>query len=93
MDECDALGARRTRRSVHKLCFPLSPPRRNGWLIRQRINDVASRKPEPDSDGPVRVRETVSRQDRHSDGRARPRLQSRETMMREGLGRFGRTDR
>ena len=43
-----------------------------GWLIRQRINDVASRKPEPDSDGPVRMRETVSRQDRHSDaGRGR----------------------
>ena len=72
MDECDALGARRTRRSVHRLCFPLSPPRRNGWLIRQRINDVASRRPEPDSDGPVRMRETVSRQDRHSDaGRGR----------------------
>ena len=53
-------------------CFPLSPPRRNGWLIRQRINDVASRRPEPDSDGPVRMRETVSRQDRHSDaGRGR----------------------
>src|SRR5438128_3603555 len=53
MDECDALGARRTSRSVHGLSFSLSPPRRNGWLIRQRISDVASRKPEPDCDGPV----------------------------------------
>jgi len=53
MDECDALGARRTSRSVHGLSFSLSPPRRNGWLIRQRIRDVASRKPEPDCDGLV----------------------------------------
>src|SRR5437773_12506424 len=53
MDECDVLDARRTRRSVHGLSFSLSPPRRNGWLIRQRISDVASRKPEPDCDGPV----------------------------------------
>ncbi len=82
-------------RGTRFISVPFSFLHRAGapWLIRQRINDVASRKPEPGRDGPARILETVSRHDRHRSAGVRQGLQSRRTTLREGLGRCVQKDR